>query len=376
MIWHWAVLGICGVAAGYQLFALIACLNHVSRRRSGDVAFQPAVSILKPVRGLRPGFDEALRSHAEQDYPEFELLVGHRNPSDSAIPAIEQAIAGYSGVVIRDVVCPAVVPNGKVGVLLGLAEQARHSVWIVNDADIAVPPGYIQAVTQPLADPSVGLVTCLYRAEGESWPARFEALGVAADFAPSALVAPFAGVSEFGFGSTLAFRRADLERIGGFRVLADFLADDYQLGAKIHQLGFRNIISHVVVQTRLYDSTWSDIWRHQLRWARTVRLSRPDGYIGLPLTFATLWVVLAAACGFWWVAFGLLAVRLAMALTAGWFVLGSRDVPRFLWAIPLRDLYGVAVWAAGLFGDTVEWGGESLRLDSQGRILKREPMQP
>ncbi len=366
----------CALAAGYQAFALIACLKHLAPSpeyiRTAD--FLPAVSILKPVRGLHPGFDEALRTHAEQEYPEFELIVGHGDPNDSAIPEIDRAIARYPDKDIRRALCTQAAPNGKVGVLLGLAQHARHPIWIVNDADIAVPPGYIEAVTRPLADPRIGVVTCLYRAQGESWPARFEALGVATDFAPSALVAPFAGVSEFGFGSTLAFRRADLDRIGGFNALAEYLADDYQLGARIHQLGLRNIISRVVVQTRLHDGTWKAIWRHQLRWARTVRLSRSDGYIGLPLTFATLWAVLAAACGLWGMAGALMAIRLAMALTAGWFVLGCRDVPRFLWAVPLRDLYGVGVWVAGLFGDTVEWGGENLRLDSSGRIIgKRHP---
>jgi ceramide glucosyltransferase len=251
---------------------------------------------------------------------------------------------------------------------MDLAKAARYPVLIVNDADIAVPPNYIRDVTAPLDDPAIGLVTCIYRAEGSSWPSRWEALGVATDFAPSALVAPFVGVSEFGLGSTLAFRRADLDRIGGFAAVAGYLADDYQLGCKIHALGLRNILSPVVVSTRLHGQSWGDVWRHQLRWARTIRLSRRGGYLGLPVTFATLWAVVAAMAGFWRVAVMLLALRLTMAITAGWFVLGSRDVLRLAPLIPLRDLYAAVVWAVALFGNTVEWGGETLRLDRQGRI--------
>ena len=159
-------------------------------------------------------------------------------------------------------------------------------------------------VTAPLADPEIGLVTCLYRAEAHDWPSRFEALAIATDFAPSTLVAPLFGVSEFGLGSTLAFRRADLDAIGGFAAIADYLADDYQLGRKLHQLGLRKyILSHVVVSTRL----WRPVrgvrrWRHQLRWARTIRLSRGGGYAGLADYFRHRVGMIAAACGgLWWI---------------------------------------------------------------------------
>ncbi len=54
---------------------------------------------------------------------------------------------------------------------------------------------------------------------------------------PSALVAPLVGVNEFGLGSTLAFRKKTLQRIGGFEAIADYIADDYQLGKRISRLG-------------------------------------------------------------------------------------------------------------------------------------------
>jgi ceramide glucosyltransferase len=238
----------------------------------------------------------------------------------------------------------------------------------VSDSDISVPEGYLRDVTAPLADPAIGLVTCLYRAEADNMPSRFEALAIATDFAPSTLVAPFVGVSEFGLGSTLAFRRADLERIGGFAAVADYLADDYQLGRKLHSLGLRNLISKVVVSTHMSASSWQAAWKHQLRWARTIRLSR-GAYVGLPVTYATLWALISATCGHWWLALALLAIRFAMSITSGWFVLGSADVLRYFYLIPFRDLWGVAIWTAGLFGNTVEWRGRRLKLDSKGKII-------
>jgi ceramide glucosyltransferase len=153
-------------------------------------------------------------------------------------------------------------------------------------------------------------------------------------------------------------------------VLADYIADDYQLGRTLHGLGLKNVISEVVVDTHLSGASWSEVWKHQLRWARTIRVSRFGGYIGLPVTHASLWALVAALAGQWWIAGALLTLRLAMALTAGWGVLRSKDVLLYWFLIPLRDLWGTAVWAAGLFGSTVEWRDLKLKLDRHGRILR------
>jgi len=268
---------------------------------------------------------------------------------------------------VRLVVSSTVTPNAKVGVLIDLVKAARRDIIIVNDSDILVEPDYLR-VTAPLADPQVGLVTCLYRAVGDSFAARFEALGVATDFAPSTLVARMIGVDEFAMGSTLAFRRADLKRIGGFESLADYLADDYQLGHRIHQLGLKCVLSDVIVETHL-GGGWMDIWRHQVRWARTIRVSKFYGYLGLPVTYATLWAIVAAGCGAWEFTIAILAIRMTMAMVSGWFKMRSKDVLKLFFLIPVRDLFGVAVWIAGLFGNTVMWRDRELRLDRDGRII-------
>jgi len=355
---RWIILGVCAIAAAYQLVAIVACIGH-EVTRCARLASTPAISILKPVRDFSPDVARAVRTHLAQEYSEFEILLGVRG--DTAV--------SFDDPRVRVVVCSTVTPNRKVGTLIDLAREARHPILIVNDADIAVPDGYLHDVVAELAPPDTGLVTCLYRAESPNAAGRFEALGVATDFAPSALVAPFVGVSEFGLGSTLAFRRADLDRIGGFEAVADYLADDYQLGCKLHGLGRRNVIAKPVVTTTLAPTSWRAAWSHQVRWSRTVRLSRFGGYVGLPVTFATLWAVVAATCGLPWIGLGLLAIRMTMALTAGWFVAGSSDALKYFYLIPIRDLYTVAVWAAALFGNTVEWGGEILKLDSAGRIV-------
>lgn len=354
----WAVLAICAIAALYQLVAIAACVWHFARNRPAAENLPP-VSILKPVYRPGPELAAAVRSHLEQDYPEFEVLAG---VSDNSV-----SVPGA-----RTVLCSTRAPNGKAGILIDLARAARYNVLIVNDADIQVPPHYLRDVVAELVQNGVGLVTCIYRAEARTFAGRWEALGIATDFAPSTLVAPFVGVSEFGLGATLAVRRADLDRIGGFAAVADYLADDYQLGAQLHAAGARNVIARPVVSTSLGAPSWSEVWRHQVRWARTIRFSRTAGYAGLPVTFATLWAILAALCGLWWIALSLLAIRFAMAFASGWLVLRSRDALRLCVLVPLRDLYSVAIWAAALFGNTVEWGGHRLALDRDGRIVGRK----
>ena len=361
------VPAVAAIAGIYQAMAIVACWRFRRRSTSApdpclltpDSCLLTPASILKPVSGVDAGLIPAIESHSKLR-GDYELLCGVR-PGDPAAGLLAQFPR------VRLIECHTQAPNGKVGVLIDLARAARHDVLIVNDADIRVDPDYLKRVTAPLLDPRVGLVTCLYRAEGSTFAARFEALGIATDFAPSALVGWLLGLEEFAGGSTLAFRRADLERFGGFQSIADYLADDYQLGLRLRRLGLKCVLSDSIVSTHL-GGGWGDVWTHQLRWARTIRVSNPAGYFTLPVTFATPWALIAAITGHWISASLLAALRLIMAFTAAWVVLRSRDGLRLWPLVPLRDLYAAAVWCAGLAGRTVVWRGQRLKLDRQGRI--------
>jgi ceramide glucosyltransferase len=364
-----ALLIAAAVAGLYQLVSLLAALQHLARREYPP-GFTPPVSILKPVRGRDPHFYEAIRSHAAQDYPEFEILFGVSDPADAAVADIRRLQAEFPGRPIHLLVSETRCPNPKVGVLVDLARRARHPFLLVSDSDIRVDDGsYLARVVRPLAHPGTGISTCLYRAGAESLAGRWEALGIATDFAPSVLVAPLAGVREFGLGATLVFRAADLARIGGFETLAGYLADDYQLARHITRLGTRAVLAKTVVETFLGGPGWAAVWRHQVRWARTIRVSRGGGYLGLPITHAGLWIAFCAAAGLGWPAVALAALRIAAGLATGWGVLRSR-VALVAWPlIPLWDLWAFAVWCAGLAGRSVDWRGLRLRLDREGKIL-------
>jgi ceramide glucosyltransferase len=353
----WIIAGLTGL---YQLCAIVACLKFRKyASRPATLAASPA-SILKPVSGLDEGFRGAIESHSKL-HGEYELLCGVRSFEDPAVPVLREYPRAHV------VECRTQTANGKVGVLIDLVRAARHSVLVVNDADIQVEADYLARVTGPLSDPDVGLATCLYRPEGSTLAAHFEGLGVSTDFAPSTLVGWLLGMDEFAGGSTLAFRRADLERIGGFEAIADYLADDYQLGHRLRSLGLKCILSGSIVSTHL-GGGWRDVWLHQLRWARTIRVSNFPGYLSLPVTFTTIWAAVAAASGQLWLGGLLLIIRIAMAFASGWVVIRSREVLRLLFLIPARDLFTGAVWAFALGGSTVIWRGKRLKLDRQGRI--------
>ena len=354
-------------SAAYQLLAIIAALHWKTGAPSSSGPWPP-ISLLKPMYGRDEGLYRALRSHAAQNYPEFEILFGVRSAGDPALEDIERLQCEFPAVPMRTIVVKTEAPNAKVGVLARLAAEASHSLLVVNDDDMEVPPGYFQAVASPFSDSHVGLVTCLYRAHGASLPARLEALGVATDFAPSVMVARLLGVTEFALGATLALRAEILSRIGGFEPIAAYLADDYELGRRVVAAGHRVVFAPVIVDTGLAGGSWRDVWRHQLRWARTIRVSRTPGYYGSFITHTTFWALVAFAASQWWIGIAALALRFVSAAIAGAAVLKDAQVKRWFYLLPLRDLLGFAIWAGGCFGSTVYWRGLKLRLASGGRI--------
>jgi len=359
------------VSAAYQIAALAACLRHLLLPATVVRNPQP-LSILKPVRGLDPDFYEAIRSHATQDYSApLEILFGAADPQDLSLIEVKRLQSEFPALDIRIIHSKTVAANAKVGVLIDLEREAKYPLLLVNDSDILVPAGYLRKVTAPLDDDDIGIVTALYRASAKSVPGGWEALGLAIDFAPSVLVAPLVGIKEFGLGATLVFRKADLKAIGGFEAIQDYLADDYQLARHITRLGKRSHMSELIVETSVGDDTWAGVWQHQVRWARTIRVSRGGGYLGLPVTHTGLWILLAILAGAWSLAGYLTIIRWMTALMAGSLVLHSPVARRAFWLAPVWDLWAFMVWIAGLSGSTVIWRDGLLKLTKDGKLLRQ-----
>lgn len=357
-----AILAGCG--AIYNLLSIAGAVAF--RRRKPPVKFAPPVSILKPIRGRDAHFYEAIRSHAVQQYPEFELIFGSADPNDPALADVERLRREFPHTPIRTVVTRNDAPNGKAGSLEILAPEARYDVLLINDSDILVEPDYLARVCGLLADKRVGLVTCLYRGRGSSVATKAEALGIATEFAPSVLVARLLSAGGFALGSTMALRVSDLHAIGGFAPIRDYLADDYQLGARISRLGKQVALADPVVETNLGAGSWRDVWKHQVRWSRTIRVSRAAGYFGYLVTQTTFWSIVAASLGFWKTAIACVAVRMLAAVASMTALQYGPATAALL--VPFRDLFGMAIWIAGTAGSEVEWRGIRFRLLPDGRI--------
>jgi len=362
-------------ACGYYLLCLWGARQFLRRPVNSDFSFTPPISILKPLKGMDPEIYASLRSHCLQEYPEYEIIFGVSDANDPAIAWVELLQREFPEHSIQLVVCPEILGgNIKVSNLGQMAPLARYGHWLVNDSDIRVEADYLRRVIAPLRDAKVGLVTCLYRGvDGGTLGSHLEVLGISTDFCGGALAAvQMEGGVHFGLGSTLVFRRADLQSVGGFAALVDYLADDYQLAQRLSQNGLEVYLSEVVVETFLPPYSWREFFDHQLRWVRNVRDLRGLGYLGAGITFGVPWALigLAVAEGAWraWSVFGLtLAMRVLMAWIVGTRVLKDREALRHFWLIPLRDCVALLVWLGGFVGSTVVWRGNRFRL-SQGKL--------
>jgi ceramide glucosyltransferase len=320
---------------------------------------------------------ESFRSHCLQDYGEYEILFGVTDVNDPAAALVKTLQHEFPTRDIRLVLCgKRLGMNGKVSALAQLAELAKYDFFVVNDSDIRVTPDYLQTLCASLHAPKIGLVTCLYRGvAARKLASRIEALTISTDFAPGVLVAKMVERGlHFGLGSTLALRRETLKRIGGFGAIADYLADDYELGKRVADDGLDVQLSTLVVETFLAAYSFSEFWLHQLRWARTVRISRPGGYVGLLITYTLPWavvcLVLARGEAWAWILFGAAAgLRLVSALVSGVSVLRDREVVRSLWLLPFRDILAPVIWFAGLFGRKIAWRGENFYLE-KGKLRR------
>ena len=370
-------------SAIYYLLCLWSAANFLRRRKASKrgrpTGSFPPVSILKPLKGTDPEMYESFRSHCLQDYPEYEIIFGVHDPKDPAIENVRRLQSEFPDRRIQLVVCEKILgANVKVSNLVQMLDAAVNDLLLVNDSDIRVEPDYLRRIVEPLADPQIGMVTCLYRGvDASTLGSRLEALGISTDFCAGVLAAwQLEGGIRFGLGSTLALRRGDLQKVGGFEVLADYLADDYELGKRIADAVLKVELSQTVVETYLPAYSVREFLAHQLRWARGIRDARAGGYFGLLFTFGLMWsgLVLLAGRGAdwaWEIAAIAVALRFAVAIAVGKAVLEDRQLLRQLWLLPIRDLAAVVIWIASFLGHSVTWRGDRFELKHGKLVAQR-----
>jgi ceramide glucosyltransferase len=364
-IWRVALLVLAAAPLVYYLVAILAAVRFFRRERARRLPeFAPPVSLLKPVHGVDFASRINFESFCVQNYPEYEILFCVNDVDDPAVPLLRQAIRDFPQCSIRILSnAPEVGSNQKVNNLILLAREAKHEIVVQSDGDVMVSPNYLKNVVAEFADPAVGVVSCFYRgvAEKNFW-AEVEAVGAASDFFAGALVANLPGRVTFALGASVATTKTWLAKIGGYEALADLLADDYEIGNRVHKAGGKVLLSREAVWTMYPVQTLRSFWQHQVRWARTVRLVRPASFFGLVVTHGLPWCLLAAvvaptaSIGAGFVA-AYLVLRLVMAWVVGVWGVQDEVLLRKLWLVPVRDAIHFAVWVAGFTSNRVTWGG-------------------
>ena len=368
------VLACSAIASLYQLLQIVAARRFLLRSRRLPTGYTPPITVLKPLKG--PGVELAtnLETFCRQDYPEYQIVFGVEDAGDPAVEIVRSLMRRFPDRDITLSVGDEEGANRKVASLVHMMRHARHDVLVISDADIRVRPDYLRTLAAPLSDPTVGLTTCLYRGRSIiGLPSLIESLFINTDFLPMVLMAQWVQRFRYAYGASTAFRREALAGIGGFDALRDHLADDYVLGNRIADAGWRLLLLPYVVETVLDSRTLGDVWRHQLRWARTYRACQPFGWFVSLIVHTMLWGVLAvlATSGstVGWIALLTAIVARVGALRVILGMLGDTATVRELWLVPLKDLAYSAVWMTSWLGRDVVWSGQRLRVLPDGRML-------
>ena len=368
----WLLLAGSGFGCVYLIYAGQLTRNFASWRQK-PAAQSPPASILKPLCGEDSDLYENLASFCRQAYPVWQIVFGVQDAADPAIPVVRRLIKEFPKADLKLVVEGGRrVGNLKVANLQNMLPEAKHDLIVIADSDMRVTSDYLSAVIAPLLDAGTGLVTCLYRAVPAAgrW-SRLAALHINHGFLPQALVAYQLGARGGCFGATLALRRDTLAAIGGFAAVADHLADDHALGAAVRHLGRKLVLSPHLVDNIVAEPSLAELFRHELRWGRTIRAIEPAGYLGSVVTQPLPLALAALALGTYPAAAGAMALSaLACRFIMVRMVDGAlRLPPTPLWLLPGRDLLSFGVFVASFFTRKVAWRDRTFRVGRNGQLI-------
>jgi ceramide glucosyltransferase len=371
-----AIFGtLAGLSFILLVWQLICALRFPLHQRIADPRYSPDISILKPLKGADTHTRACLESWMTQNYAgRVQVLFGVHSPDDPVCVVVRDLILRYPGVDAQLVICPKMLgPNAKVSTLVQLQARARHETIAISDADIRVPADFLTQVVAPLQNKQVGLVNCFYALKGEfgNLSMRWEQFLVNADFWSQVLQAKTLKPLDFALGAVMITTATRLRDIGAFESMVDYLADDYQLGNRIAQSGGEIVISPIVVASWSPVLSAAEVWRHQLRWARTIRVSQPVPYFFSILNDVTLWSLLFLAANPAMKAFVTLFIfaRFGAALLLEWRLTRRWELDAGPVAL-FADLVRPFIWALAFLGNTVTWRGEKFRVLRGGKLTR------
>lgn len=334
-----------------------------------------AISILKPIKGMDEGSYENFASFCRQDYAApLQLIFCVAAADDPAIEVIKQLMADFPQLDIYLNIDPTIHgPNYKVSNLINAFPQAKYDLLMICDSDIRVEPTFLQSVTAHFSLPETGLVTSPYRSSSvHGAVTAFEALAFTSEMVPNVVTALKLEGLSFALGAAMTFRRQALQDIGGLEALVEYLADDYQLGNQIHRAGWQLVLDHQFVESMLKPETLTSILSRQLRWARTMRVSRPGGYLASGITLPGLAIIAALLTGPPLQALSAISllylIRLSITSHFSRCYLRDNLLPAWAWLLPLRDLLAFGTWLLAFAGNRVNWRGHCFLIGSNGKL--------
>ncbi|MCC6914339.1 MAG: bacteriohopanetetrol glucosamine biosynthesis glycosyltransferase HpnI [Rhodospirillaceae bacterium] len=364
---------------GGSIFCLLcvwAVARFMKRTHAADAYFPP-VTVLKPIYGHDKGLEENLLSLCRQDYPDFQIVMSVQRENDPALPLLRKLQADFPDRVTLVVKTSEPVVNGKVQNLVNGLAAAKHEILVISDSDVRVRPDYLKSIVAPLEKTDVGYVCTLYRSvDARSFQEKMELLSLNADFVPSLIFSAVTGAADFCIGATVAFRKSDLEAIGGMADLGNYLVEDYELGRRLLAMGKRMVLLPHAVEIVADYPTFRSWWHHQIYWDQNTWAANPTGFVLTILTRAVPFALFFAAVrGFDDTGLNILLAVLVLRLgtaEAIAHILGDREGQRAAWLLPVRDLFGLVSWYIALTRRTFEWRGLRFGLTKDGRIVPRD----
>jgi ceramide glucosyltransferase len=401
--WALLVAGMFGLLTSSIFFGMVLAGALRFRREaarhdvflSGHAQYLPAVTLFKPLHGREVGLEANLRTFFEQDYLEYveragasaiiegvsrvEVLFCARDEGDEGLRIARRVAAEYPQITAKFMTSGEPwAANAKVCSLAVMANVATHDVWVISDSDVRVAPDYLRRIVQPLADAKIGCATCLYRGvavKGGLW-SSLEAVGMTIEMSSGICADSLIEPVRFALGPTMVTRRERVEEVGGFESMADYCADDFVLGNWIAKKGHKVVLSEHAIEHMVLHAGFVDSMKHQVRWMKSTRFSRPKGHFGTSLTYGVPFGLMAWAGALmlgkpllgWCVLLGSVAARSLQAWVVGTWVVGERRIGLTMLLFPLRDLMGPVIWALSYASNRILWRGEMYELVDGGRM--------
>ena len=368
----WTLVGLSLAGSVYLLLASSVVARFMSVR-SPLTSEHPTVTLLKPLHFDSPGLEEDLATFLAQDYPgAVQVIFGVQNVHDPAIAVVNHLKTRQPELDIELVIdTRSYGHNAKISNLVNMAERAKNDIIVLSDSDISVTRDWLSKVVGTLLQPGVGAATCPYTGLGgaNAW-STLAAMGSSYDFLPNVLFGTWWGLAHACLGSTIALRKTTLSQIGGFEAFCDFLADDYEMGRAVRQRDMRVAVIPLPVSHRCTEVSAVDLFRHELRWNRTIRVLRPFEHLGTLVTYPFPLALAAIAL----IGFGFYGVAAILAALGARFVLKLSVERAFktyagpLWLLPIRDIISFTVFLLSFFGQKVAWRGARFQVGPSGAM--------